>query len=444
MLKEKENGTKKIIIHPPFALLIVFVLLIRFFIFGTEVCAATVVSGNVVTSNNTAIPGVFVYFWNQNTSTGDGGQTDTDGNFSLSLADGDYDISLYNIPSNVSEVAPSGMTISISNNTISSFNDGTTTTPSPSSITITLKAPNVTGRVEESDGTGVSGVWVSFWNQNTSTGGGGQTDVDGNFSLSLADGDYDIYLYNIPSNVSEVAPSGMTISISSNTISSFNDGTTTTQSPSSITITLKAPNVTGKVVKSNGTGVSGVLAAFWNQNTSAWGGWDQTDVDGDFSLSLADGDYDIYLYDIPSNVSEVAPSGMTISISSNTISSFNDGTTTTQSPSSITITLKAPNVTGKVVKSNGTGVSGILVAFWNTNTSAWSGWDQTEADGNFSLVLVDGNYNVYLYDIPSAVGEVAPKGMKIIIGNNSITSFNDGTTTTQSPSSITIRLKAAN
>ena len=268
--------------------------------------------------------------------------------------------------------------------------------------------------------------------------------MDGNFSLSLADGDYDISLYNIPSNVSEVAPSGMTISISSNTISSFNDGTTTTQSPSSITITLKAPNVTGKVVKSNGTGVSGVLAAFWNQNTSAWGGWDQTDVDGDFSLSLADGDYDIYLYDIPSNVSEVAPSGMTISISSNTISSFNDGTTTTQSPSSITITLKAPNVTGKVVKSNGTGVSGILVAFWNTNTSAWSGWDQTEADGNFSLVLVDGNYNVYLYDIPSAVGEVAPKGMKIIIGNNSITSFNDGTTTTQSPSSITIRLKAAN
>ena len=278
----------------------------------------------------------------------------------------------------------------------------------------------VTGKVVKADGTtGVADVEVDFYDPaiNASVGNV-STDTDGNFNITLADGDYNVSLYDMPSNVNEAPPVGMTISITGSTFTfKGGNGSSTPQTASPVTIKLKTgTRISGKVVKADGTtGVSNAWVDFYDRNANSTAGGIDADASGNFSIALADGDYNVNVSNIPSNVDEAPPAGMTISITGSTFSfKGGNGSSTPQTASPVTIKLKTgTRISGKVVKADGTtGVLNAWVDFYDPNANASAGGASTDASGNFSVVLPNGDYNVNL-NIPSNVVEATPAGMTI-------------------------------
>jgi 5-hydroxyisourate hydrolase-like protein (transthyretin family) len=345
-------------------------------------------------SDGTGISGVYIYAYSDSWGLIRSGTTDAAGNYSISGLAGSYYVGTGNSLGYVNEYYDNVTSQSAATAVSVALGDTT------ANINFGLAAGGtIAGRVtRDSDGTGLSGVYIYAYNDSWSLIRSGTTDSAGNYTISgLAAGSYYVgtgnssgYTDEYYNNVTSQSLAA-TVSVTSNTTTSnINFGL------------AGGGTISGQVARdSDGTGLSGVTVSIYNTE------WSQiksgmTDAAGNYSISgLAAGRYyvgtanslgyvDEYFYGetsrswaIPLNVSS--------------------GATTSDIYFSLSL---GGTISGRVTRdSDGTGISGILINIYNASwSSVKSG--TTDSAGNYSISgLAAGTYYVGTYNSPGYVDE---------------------------------------
>ena len=309
-------------------------------------------------------PASRVHFWIFEDSDGDGhfdwdssdpkeydGETDSNGDFSLTVSETSYGIE-FHLPPDYTGVEPlSVYTFSINSSDSAEKDFGT--------ITLSKTSKTITGSVKTADGTAISGAEINAWRIDGQGWANTTSDSSGNYSLDASQGEWEIIVerpwegkvtwlftggpqlvqFAKPISLSSMSTTtgtvtattsaahglkaGDVISISGSTPATYN-GTHTVVSakkttftfaidsrPSSsstgvITVTesetvdfvvsTAGSSITGKFVMPNGDAISseniyGVSVEVWNDR--GFGNWASLESDGTFSVNVAKGNYEV-------------------------------------------------------------------------------------------------------------------------------------------------------
>ncbi|MNM04677.1 Cellulosome-anchoring protein precursor [compost metagenome] len=327
------------------------------------------------------------------------------GDFNLYLPDGPYRVTgYYNSETGVSTYLSETFRV------INGVPDHT--------LNLTLRTSNVAGTIGYEDGSFIAygGVYVSGKSSDGSVGIYSVNVRDGRFNVYLPDGSYRVdSLYNFDTY--------------ENTQMSY-DFTVTggISSPNPVNIVLKARNVHGIVVNEDGTlADSGVLTVRSKANDASY----FLHVnDGEFRQYLPDGEYEVNTYSDQQAQESTELSGSF---------SVADGKVT---PDPLKIVVNSKNVLGTIAYEDGTPVTDGSISIRRTD-SAHSNYYPKVVNGQFSLYLPDGEYEVYefkaskyldsrqfVYSISVKGGIPAPNPIKISLKSNNVSGslvFEDGT-----------------
>ncbi|MBI2589551.1 carboxypeptidase regulatory-like domain-containing protein [Candidatus Berkelbacteria bacterium] len=250
---------------------------------------------------------------------------------------------------------------------------------------------NLTGTVTNgSTGAGVAYAYYNLNNSNYSVYYNGYTDKDGKYGIgSVPAGTY-------------------TLRVSAPTIASGTSSSSTVYtSPTPATITIAASGVTtqnmsfasatktisGRVVKSDGTGVNNANVWASSYGSSFGGGYGyasaRTDSSGNFTFTVTGGTWQVGV----SNNDSTADWTICGSNNYQTVSFATDTTTESKSITYTATTLSA-TITGTIVKPDGTAISqyGASMSLQNTDNCWFS--PSIDANGSFSVLVVPGTYTV--------------------------------------------------
>ncbi|NJJ41258.1 hypothetical protein, partial [Paenibacillus apii] len=288
------------------------------------------------------------------------------GQFSLYLPDGKYVVDYY-YNSDAQESTQLSYAFTIV--------DGK---PTPNPLSIKLKKKNVIGTMAYEDGTSAGNGSISIRTTVTnSTYSYFYPQVkNGQFSLYLPDGKYVVdYYYN--SDAQESTQLSYTFTVV--------DGKPT---PNPLSIKLKKKNVIGTMAYEDGTSVgNGSISIRTTVTNSTYSYFYPQVKNGQFSLYLPDGKYVVdYYYNSDAQESTQLSYAFTVV----------DGKPT---PNPLSIKLKNKNVIGTVAYEDGTSAGNGSISIRTTVTnSTYSYYNASVKNGQFSLYLPDGKYEVYGYN----------------------------------------------
>ncbi len=272
-------------------------------------------------------------------------------------------------------------------------------------VTLRIPQPNVTGSIRDSKGIALAEAGISIRDSSApdydwSAYRWVQSDSLGNFSLFLPDGNYEVTEIVLPDGTSERISYDFSVS-----------GGVLTQP---LDIILAESNITGTVFESDGiTPVRDmpwieIRSADTAQNEPYKERWFQVDKDGNFSISLKPGMYDIY--GISTSIEWVSLTGKTFSVN-DSYNLVNDGNLAVNNQ--IRLVLPGKNVRG-VLTRGGVPLADAWLTIRDQNPNTTEGtatgmndhWVRTDASGRFGLNLNPGTY--FIDGISTQQGEWIP------------------------------------
>ncbi len=140
----------------------------------------------------------------------------------------------------------------------------------------------ITGALRNPDGTIPASAWVSFWSQG-GLGNGVSVDSQGIFSVRVAPGTYNVDIYS--SNELYASPEVAPVTVTDGETKDF--GT--------LKFVTKNEFITGRVLDSNGVALANQSVSAWKIRGSGWASA-QTDVNGNYSLSVSPGAWYVDAY----------------------------------------------------------------------------------------------------------------------------------------------------
>lgn len=255
-------------------------------------------------------------------------------------------------------------------------------------------AESVTGRLTESDGTTLTYGSVTLRTSNWSFSQYQSLDSNGNFTFTnISAGTYllDIWTWSTTS----FPPKPMSVTVT--------DG----QSTSLGTIALLAPNVFGRIVKSDGTTL--VTSASITIRTSDWSfsRWANVDANGNFKTALVDqGDYIVETYTWDST--ESRPDNTTITYSGSTV--YLDGTNGSQA-----LRMNIAGLRGRITIPGGIGAQYASISLLNSDNVGIQ-WASTDTDGYFKIDSVaSGTYKLRINPPYAPAGLASPDDLTVTL-----------------------------
>ena len=301
------------------------------------------ISGQV-TENGTGVAGIDIgASGTGSTNGGNGAQTDANGNYTLYVPAGTYQVGAWSSGTG----ALSSQTVNVSSGNASGINWSLNAL---GTLKITILHSST-----------ISPLFAGAFNAGTGLGNGTNSwttsGTSQSASISLPAGTYNVQT-DSPSLGQFGSQSGVVISAGGTTNLSFDAASSTTL------VTLSGS------VTSSGTGVSGL--AVWASRVNGPGFFStQTDTNGNYSLTMPSGiSYTVGVR----SLSYIANQGdVAVAVSGNTTQNF-------------TLASAGSTITGKVVDSNGNGIANAWVSGFETGvaTSTQIG-SPTDAGGNYSL-----------------------------------------------------------
>lgn len=223
------------------------------------------------------------------------------------------------------------------------------------------------------------------------------TDVDGTYSLVAAPGDYTIHFNDESGTYGSgyYSDSGFT----------YSQGSATTVNVSTLDVTGKnvtlptALHIKGKVTKSGGVGLPGIWVYVDGMDSGLDGNGSDTAADGTYSVAVGPGNYIIHFYDgsgkygngwySTAGFTYFSASATTVNVASADVVGKN-------------VTLPtAVHIKGKVTKSGGAGLQGIMVY---ADSAAYGNYAFTASDGTYSISVAPGSYTLSFDDQSSTYG----------------------------------------
>lgn len=219
---------------------------------------ASYINGTVTNASNSPIADASVQVFNASTDAYvDSGRTDANGNYSVPVDTGTYQVEL---SANAYAADPQNVTV------------GSVGSTSTHDITATKKG-YLNGTVTDQSGTPLGGIQLIVVDRATNSGQSVTTQPDGSYAARVGPGNYDLVAYGNPGYEFAIEPN-VSVSSAQTTV----QNTTLTETPDRGTIT-------GQVVYANGTAVSNqqVFAGdtgyrFYNST--------RTDANGNFTLQV--------------------------------------------------------------------------------------------------------------------------------------------------------------
>jgi hypothetical protein len=237
-------------------------------------------------------------------------------------------------------------------------------------LNIVLPAKNVTGTVRSADGALQSNIYFQLQSVGLSSNMGYLVNVkNGAFSTYLPDASYEVYSY-----------SDQITGLSKPLIGSFKvvNGVST---PASLDLVIHASNVTGTLKNVDGSNISADLSLqLPNANISL----SLSVVKGKFDLYLPNGTYEIGGYwDKDNQTYNQLRRSFTVS----------DGVLV----GTLNLVMPAKNMFGTIRKADGTTPSNLSIQFQSVGPDSNQGYYANVKNGEFSMYLPDGSYQVTSY-----------------------------------------------
>jgi protocatechuate 3,4-dioxygenase beta subunit len=296
--------------------------------------------------------------------------TNQNGQFELNLTDGPYRVSSININSQ-----------SVSQNYAFEMREGKLFVDGSekNQLTIQLLPVTVRGSLLDSEGHPLTNASISFasadYRNHFSTG----SDATGNFSLRLPDGDY------VLTNIDKYPDSswrGLNVAFSVVNGKLVVNGVNQDQ----LSVTLeKVYSVKGHL-EENGLPVADAMV-IWSKIGSAIGNVVSTNVNGDFNLSLGNGDYEILSIDF----------GNRNRLDINLAFKIEDGKLIVDGVENdiLQVIVPSKNLMGQLVNENGTPIPNAEIGISESKINPKSMHTFTDENGFFKFRLADGPYKVF-------------------------------------------------
>lgn len=270
-------------------------------------------------------------------------------------------------------------TESINLNATSSKKDTSTNAPSGA---VRVGLPQLRGTVKDPNGNVVSNVWIMVFDDTHMTHQGSNADSNGKFSIGgLSDGTYNIEV-NMPWGQGLVAPSGLSVVVSSDVGVVKKNGVT--QAGNIISLAYPTKTITGTVKKSGTAVASARVEAHKNMG----GGFveTRTNSSGVYTLKVSGGDWWVEVWpDWGSDIDWVY-SKPPVNVS------FSNDTSTESETVNFTVQATNAYITGYVKQPNGTAVSNCWVDI--CQDMGMCNGRSTDSNGRFSVRVVAGTYRV--------------------------------------------------
>ncbi|MBI3120162.1 MAG: carboxypeptidase regulatory-like domain-containing protein [Candidatus Kerfeldbacteria bacterium] len=340
--------------------------------------AGETISGTLTRADGTTpVSGAYLYAHTADWMSYSTATTGTDGTYTLSLSGaGTYIVEVYAYDSTQSD--PASQTVTIT--------EGETET-----LNLSLRAPNLTLKVVDSLGAGISDVYVNVSKNNDwSFYAYANTAADGTASFYLtSSGTYRVTFY-MPYGSSYSAPADVTFT--------YTDGETKNLG----NISVQNPSMRGSVEDELGNPIVYASLSMYNAGWSV-SKWTSTDTNGDFTMdAVPTGTYTLEVWPPYSGdgSSYEKPDNITVSLTNGT-------TNTAYQTTPIVMSRSRKTITGTVEHDDGTAVTGGFSVYGWSSKGGWI-YDQVDSGNTFSMTAGTGTWNLqvnpnwYSYDSGSS------------------------------------------
>src|SRR3989338_11170459 len=300
-------------------------------------------------------------------------------------------------------IAPdlSGVSITFTDSGQTYYRDGTVGTNFDSSsravIAFTIPNNTVTGILTKSNSAVISGAYINAykemgmgWVQTT-------TNASGEYTLKVGSGAWMVS----PSANYGGSPESVdwTYNKMPTRVKFANNDSPGTSTTVNFTAQLANCAVTGTVLAPDGSALTDPQS---NVNVSVWsyqGGGNSGNVNssGAFNLKVPEGSYNLGISSWQSNYGSPAEIKFTVK------DADSDGNCDGYAAGNIRLVTKNSTIGGRVIDSNGAGVANKTVNTWKQNGGGW-GYDSTDADGNYSILVSAGTWMISVSQDPGMSG----------------------------------------
>ncbi len=260
-------------------------------------------------------------------------------------------------------------------------------------LTFVQASKFLTGKVTKSNGLAVAGAQINA-NKNGSGFSQATTDASGNYTLTLSGGSWNIM---VNPNMGPGAPAPDWFFSGPPQMVDFATNSAVENKTLNITVTVANASVTGRALKPDGSPMTNANVDVRTQD--GVGNNSQVRPDGTFSVNVKAGTYRVSVFS-PDNTLSFPEMSVTI------------GDNETKNVGTITAKSKSAKITGKVVKSDGTGVGGVYLNAFMHNQPGWSN-TQSDSNGNFVLAVTAGMWGVNLDQGPGRNSKYVYSGQPI-------------------------------
>lgn len=325
--------------------------------------------GVIRTHDGTNVSGASLSLYNDTYTTYKWGSSDTSGAFTLpAVPSGKYKLQISPPYDLKGIVAPDPIEVNLTRN--ETYNIGT--------ITLEKARKTVRGKVTRDDGTAVPNAYVSAWKRSGQGWTQTETNTSGEFTFVVGSGSWDFSVYPKYDYTTQPdwgyygSPISVTFEKDNSTEESVTKDVTVEGFTATLTATLRNPD--GSVPGGSYTSLSA-----WRQEGG--GNYANADSNGKVTIKLPAGTFNVYVYGSDSRYASPSIAPVTLKAKEEK----NLGT--------LSFLEKNSSITGKVVDSNNNGLSGQSVSAWKLKGGDY-GWTTTDANGNYTLYLSPGTYNV--------------------------------------------------
>jgi len=347
--------------------------------------SAGTISGQVTNSMGTGIADVWVDAYDTSWNYMNSGYTQSDGSYSIEgLPTGSYKLKFTG--------GDSGYVTQWYNNK-TSFDDADFVAVTEGSTTGGIDATmvlggTVSGRVTNSSGSGIAGVWVHAYDASSYYINGGYTQADGNYTI-----------VGIPTGNIRLEFNGR----DSGYVSQWYNNKTSMDSADAVAVTegsttggidatmVLGGTVTGQVTNSTGTGIADVWVDAYDSSGN-WMNSGYTQADGNYTIvGLPTGSYKLKFIGGDSGYVTQWYNNKTSMDSADAVA-VTEGSTTGGIDATMVL---GGTVSGRVTNSSGSGIAGVWVQAYDSswNNICYNGY--TQADGTYTIVgLPTGSYKL--------------------------------------------------
>jgi len=344
--------------------------------------AGSYIAGTVTNSTSDPISGVYVEIDTTDDAFYGNTTTDDTGAYSIAVDPGDY-LVWFGGPAGVYAdgwYSTSGFQYDESDASTVTVDSGTTT------VNVTLPAViHITGTVTHG-GLGLAGI--SVYASDAGFGSSDTTADDGTYSIAVIPGAYKVSFFDVTGTYGSgyYITSGFTYSWNLASLVKV----TTADATADVVLPL-AFHIKGTVTSSGGAPLENIEVDV-NYLSGGNDDYDLTDSGGHYSIVVAPGDYNVWLFDGSGTYATgyYSTAGFTYSLSA--------AATVAVTSADVTANVMLPlaiHIKGKVTKSGGAALQGIEVFADNTSTYYQ---DTTDASGNYSIAVPSGTFTLFFRD----------------------------------------------